>query len=823
MQRRIRRGLVGLSLGLVFVSATALAQTEHTDIVICPPVEGDITLDGQLDEWVRGPEIRLGEADLVKRDPQYLGEGDLSGEIYVARDSTTLYVAGRIQDDTLFWNPRVPWLGDGVEIFLDFHPDPMSRTPDSTYDSYTSQIILHPLAREVRWSFSRYRGKEGQMDDPVDGIRLAGLPLRDARGATVGYTFEIALPFSNFTDEELTEGRVLGFDVALSDSDGLPEQKNYATSSGKSGLAQFVDRMGRMRLGPDPEPRGGDGSSGARGLSPTGPLAVLCAVLGALLFLWLGRLTTPGGRRLAALLDRVRRIRLRPKVIAVVVVVVLLAVARLVGDYASSRLADRDVATHRELVDRLRRATAEARRLGLLDAPPEAEDDPVLRLLSGRSVQPPTRYDYSLVPVTDEVPHRTADGTPFLRRDIPAQGVRPLAFIVQPAIRARRATFVYSWHAAAGASAAPEDETPLAEVRLVHEDGRVAPAVEILTGRHVAPFADETAAPPEAQPAFTGTVPFFASRGRAYELTVEVPREGDDAPIVRVELDSRSPIGTFVLHGVTLDAGDGTPPRTLRLGRATDAGVPTTASPFPSTAALATLDAQHDWTVLRDLDVPADRLWLIAALRSSPPDHRFRAPVLTVEAVFDDGSIDGPFRVENGISIESETLPARQHAATFRSTVALEWGLPGEARRHFDVMSIPLERTGRRLSELQLRFTGENEVVRIAGITAGAETPAAPPQDVQYLEEGPDGFRLPRPDLEALAGLSFTLYRNGTAIGTTLPDESRDRSLARRLTAAQFEALTANDAGVHEPRVSDGERQHALLVPLAGGARGDVL
>jgi hypothetical protein len=163
-----------LSLALAVVSATAQAQTAESGEIVCPPVEGEITIDGQLDEWVRGPAIRLGEANLVRRDPQYLGEGDLSGEIHVARDATTLYVAGRILDDTLFWNPRVPWRGDGVEIFLDFHPDPDARGPDSGYDSYASQIIVTPLAREVRWSFAKYRGKEGQMDDPVDGIRLAG-------------------------------------------------------------------------------------------------------------------------------------------------------------------------------------------------------------------------------------------------------------------------------------------------------------------------------------------------------------------------------------------------------------------------------------------------------------------------------------------------------------------------------------------------------------------------------------------------------------------------------------------------------------------------
>jgi two-component system response regulator HydG len=579
-----------------------------------------------------------------------------------------------------------------------------------------------------------------------------------------------------------------------------------------------------MRLGPDPAPLGAGAASDLRVLSPTGPLAFLCAVLGALLFLWLARLTAPSGRRLASVLDGLRRIRLRTKLVATVVLLGLLVGAEVAGDYAARQLSARDVEARQELVARLREAIGEAGRLGLLDAGADTGDVPVVRLLGGDSVQAPTRYDHALVPPVPETPHRTIEGTPFLRRDLPAQGARPGAYVVHPPAMPRRATFVYSWHPSAGTSTPVAEGTPIAEIRLVHEDGRVAPAVEVLAGRHVAPFADEAAAPAEARPAFTGTVPFFTGRGRAYELSVDVPREDDEAPVVRVELESRSAAGTFVLHGVTLVSDDDASPRPLPLGRATEEGIPTGAAPFPRGDALAELSAANDWVVIRDLDVPADRLWVVAALRRTPPDHRFRAPVALIEAVFDDGSVDGPFRLENGVSVEAETAPARQHAATYQAALAFEWGLPGETRRHFDVVSLPLERAGRRLVELQLRFTGEDEVLRVAGITVGAEAPLGPPADVRHLVEGPDGFRLPQPDLEALSGLSFTLYRDGSAIGTTLPGESRERTLARRLSNRQLEALESDaDVGFHEQRVVDGEPQHALLTPLSGGVRGDVL
>ncbi len=824
MRSVFRRRYVGLSLALCLVSATALAQSVEIEIVDCPPVDGRITIDGQLDEWSQGAAIRLGEANLVLRDEQYLGRSDLSGEFHVARDATTLYVAGRILDDTLFWNERIPWRGDGVEVFLDFHPDPSSRGPSDEFDEFVSQIVLHPLARAVRWSFPKYRGDPGEMDDPVDGIRLGGLPLRDARGAVIGYTFELALPFSNFTDEELAEGREIGFSVALSDSDGLPEQKNYCTWSGESNLAQFPARFGRLRMGEAPPT---PSAASAQALSPTGPLAVLCAILGALLFLWVGRLTAPGGRRLANGLDRIRAIRLRTKVVLTVVVIVLVVGAEFGGSVARSELDKSEVEAHRETLARLLETAAEARRLGLLDAPDGA---PLADLLSGRSIRAPIRYEYAVVAPVIEVPHRTVDGTPFLRRDLPALTARTGAYIVHPPVTARRVTFVYSWQNPTGGTA-PDEGTNVAEVRLVHEDGRVAPAVPIIFGRNVAAFRDVNAGVAEARPAFMGTVPGSDAKGQAYELTVDVPLEEDGAPVVRVELEARAVAGTFLLHGVTLHGEAGSPSLPLALGRLTESGLPVGTSEFPSTAAIAELSAENEWIVISDLDVRADRLWLVTALRRSFADGRLNAPVALVEAVLDDGSVEGPFPLENGISIHAETEPAHQHGETFQATVAFDWGLPAETRRHFDVAAIPFERAGRRLRQLQFRFTGTDEVVRIAGITAGAKAAVAPLATAVRLEKGADGYRLPKPDREALTGLAFTLFRDGAAVATTIPGSARERSLARRLSPAQVEAVQAltteessgETSSIEEQRIVDGERLHALLMPLTGGPHGDVL
>src|SRR6185295_10193402 len=110
-----------------------------------------------------------------------------------------------------------------------------------------------------------------------------------------------------------------------------------------------------------------------------------------------------------------------------------------------------------------------------------------------------------------------------------------------------------------------------------------------------------------------------------------------------------------------------------------------------------------------ECDAAADRIWLVASLRRGFPDSRYRAPVLLVEAVFEDGSVDGPFRLENGVSIDAEGTPARQHGDAYTSEIAFEWGLPGQPRRHFDAIPLELERSDRRLVEIRFEFKGDDE------------------------------------------------------------------------------------------------------------------
>jgi DNA-binding NtrC family response regulator len=782
-----------------------------------------ITVDGQLGEWSGMDAIEIGPDNLVKKDASYGGPADLSGRIHVARSATTLYVAGEIHDDTLFWNSQLSWLGDGVEVFLDFHPHPEARveaTPGAEpgYDTYAHQILLHPLASEVRWRFAKFRGREGRVDDEVDGLQLAGLPLRDAKGSTVGYQFELALPLSNFPAAPTAEGASFGFDVALSDSDGRPEQKNYATWSGHSDLARYPGRFGRVVLGPAPPAlEAPEGPGGA----VIGPVAALVSIIGALLFLWLARVATPKGSWLAAKLERLRAISTRRKVTAAVVVLLLIGVAGALADAATQALEAAEASQQRKVAALVRGISDEAAAMRLLDPQPPVHASPLVSLLAGKTVKPPVEYEYEVIAPVPEDTSRTLSGVPFLRRDIPATSAWSGLFVVQPPLVASTATAIYSWRTEPGVEKPPKAGDRIAEIRLVREDGSVDAPRVLAWGRQIDAADDASASAsahpgaPEAQVAFVVPAAADGTAPASHADQLTWTPEPSASPIRRVEVEQVAAGGTFVLHGVTLTPAAGGEPVPLPLGRATLRGVPTCAAPFPGPAQGLQLSKDRKSEFV-ECDAPADRVWIVASLKRGFTDPRYRSPVLLIGLVFDDGSVEDQFRLENGVNIDAETTPVRQHGDAYTSEVAFEWGLPGQPRRHYDAVALEFETSNRRLKEVRFEFAGEDEVVRISSITAGKRADARPASNLHSLESGDEGYRVVPQDLARLEGSTFTMFRDGAAVATTAQGDMKDRMLARTLGP---ESSASHDGETVREIAAAGDR-HLRAISLAlPGAR----
>src|SRR5262249_8113295 len=143
----------------------------------------------------------------------------------------------------------------------------------------------------------------------------------------------------------------------LSDSDGKPEQKNYATWSGHSDLARHPNRFGRMRLGKPPQPVAAPESVG---VSKVGPIAVLLGALGGLAFWWLARRDTVGGARLAVWIERAAAVPLRRMLAAAGVLAALILLAGFIADGAATAFVVADVAQKRQAAKMVRALASEA-------------------------------------------------------------------------------------------------------------------------------------------------------------------------------------------------------------------------------------------------------------------------------------------------------------------------------------------------------------------------------------------------------------------------------------------------------------------------------
>ncbi len=782
----------------------------------CPPAPDTIRLDGDLAEWQALRPLEIGEAQLVRRAADWSGPADLSGRIWVCRSATTLYFAGEVRDETLFWNPDVTVRGDGVELFLDFNPEGTRRETDG-YDKYVHQLLLHPLASEVRWTFAQFRGRAGRMDDPVDGVDLAGARWQDEQGTTLGYRFELALPLSNFPSAPTRSGAGFGFDVALSDSDGLPQQESYGTWSGHADLAVFPARFGRMVLGAEPPEVPGPERPFALLLLP---IAFLSSVFGLLLFAWLARGLDARDSRLASLLGRLSALRLRWKLLAAATLIGLIAVASAAASVAGSVLRDSDLESKREIAALVRSIDEEGAELGLNRPQPPILPVPLIGLLRGTTVKSPVDYDAVVLPAlvvgedgvaVPEPPHRTLDGVPFLRRDVPASGAWSDAFLVTPAVTADAVTLISSWRADPGQTTPLAQGTVVASLRVVHQDGKTAGPFDLRWGQHVdasdTPVAPAHPTAPEAAIAYVDG-PLHADQTR-FALSAS------EAPVVRVEVQQSAPGGRFTIHGVTLHSAPSGEPVPLALGRATRGGIPTAAPAFPPEGGGLVLSRDQP-RITVPCDARADRIWIVASLRRGFQDERFGLPVATIRPEFDDGSSDSPFRLENGLDLDAETTPVRQHGADFRSEVAFAWGLPDEPRRHLDVATLVLEKPGRRLVKLHFEFKGEDEILRIASIVLGSTSTAPRPAKTEKLESTEGGWRLAPAHVAALAGIEFTAFRDGGAVATTVEGPARDRTLARALTPDQTLRIQRATGDIHDVRDVDGRELHVLSFAVRG-------
>ena len=768
---RLTRTL-GLVLGVLLAPLAAAQNAPSPPArppsppVQAPHVAHRIQVDGLLDDWDTGHPLTLADGALDPRPgaaAHWKGASDASASLHVCWDDERLYVGGRVTDDQLLLHARDLWMGDSVEIFLRFG----SGGAGGDY-----QLILAPLAPDIRWSFALVHGRRGIADGGMAGVEVAGKEVRDDQGAYRGYTFEAALPMANFQGFA-PPGSPVAINLALVDADTEPGQKNYLLWSGSVLPAYDPSAVVPVRF---------EGvRSAVEAIPETGLLPGLrqwkvpaFILLGEVLILALLYLLRRPLRRLSDL-------PFRRKVLFAVAIGAAAAVVRVVPDLVEARRlsrAERRLGAAAETVLSMASDALEARVLvpGKVD-----RDSLLLQLAEGRRVQAQPEYQYRTLPPVPAPLRRTlGGGTPVRATVIPLEAAGRVVFRPVDPPEAAALSLGVSWRNPLENRTPPPAGAVVGRVTAIGTDGS-AETLDLRIGREL----DEGPAEGEAHGATHSTVawalyeqnaPFAPPAAHADEVLWRFP--GPARRLAALEVEQIVADGTLTLHGATALPPDGSDPSPLPLGRTTVTGVPTGSwngrpadevleiGPAPSTASIP---------VGREADV----VFLVYGAPGGFPPDQAGKKVLSVRLVMEDGTTESvPEVLENGVRIDGERLPGLDHPEDFQGTLAYRWPGSGGVQVHRDLLALPVPvAPGVRIRSVEFEHLGAGTRVVVDSVCLARRLQRPPPPGLSALQRQGEGYERAASSAAALEGAFLTHYRDGRAVATTLSQELRERVL----------------------------------------------
>jgi hypothetical protein len=150
-------------------------------------------------------------------------DSDYSCIAEVTWDWDSLYVKFTVLDDTIYNDGGNIWEQDNIEFYLD-----MDNSKGDAFDEVDD--FQFRLANDSTW----------EAFNSVGGVRLISEITLDGSD-TIGYTFDLALPFDSIvvgdttTNFEPAIGAQIGFDILASDNDGTPDNRDQSSWNSISG------------------------------------------------------------------------------------------------------------------------------------------------------------------------------------------------------------------------------------------------------------------------------------------------------------------------------------------------------------------------------------------------------------------------------------------------------------------------------------------------------------------------------------------------------------------------------------------------------------
>lgn len=192
-------------IALENLNSQTVDAAEPSIRAVVPRATGEITIDGQLDEYE--------QAFAAPLEYFHPDQKNRPGQFFFLWDDEAFYVGLRTLDETPYSQEHPLWEGDAVEWYFDTRRDQtfLNRQwgPGSVHCFFTPMHL-----DRVKPRFCLRPGYEDAI--PELGIDVA------ARATVDGLEAEFRLPWKNFPDFIAQTGEVIGIDAELSYSDGGP-------------------------------------------------------------------------------------------------------------------------------------------------------------------------------------------------------------------------------------------------------------------------------------------------------------------------------------------------------------------------------------------------------------------------------------------------------------------------------------------------------------------------------------------------------------------------------------------------------------------------
>ncbi|OHD62388.1 MAG: hypothetical protein A2096_11565 [Spirochaetes bacterium GWF1_41_5] len=167
------------------------------------------------------------------------GSNDLSASVFLEYNEKYFLVKAVVRDDTRGERSgkMQAFSGDGIELFIDTAIN--SNLANNSYDVLTTQVVLGVPTSDFPEPLCTIKNLRMNTNNPPD-LRIV------VENTATGYSAFLAIPW-NYLGGLPASGQIIGFDLALNDSDSKACEIQMIWSGEKNNWQQRV-KFGRLKI-----------------------------------------------------------------------------------------------------------------------------------------------------------------------------------------------------------------------------------------------------------------------------------------------------------------------------------------------------------------------------------------------------------------------------------------------------------------------------------------------------------------------------------------------------------------------------------------------